>query len=361
MLVDCKYERVELAAAWPRMRRNGTILDTDRLRLVAGIYRPHNAPATGLTAVLLHCNEQTKESWEGVLARLLPSATPLVAAVAIDFVACGESAAANRGKLGLGTRPLDGTYDLIEVIRALDLPAPIVLIGHSLGAVQGLWAAAMYPRLFERVVAIEPPLAVASVMTVFYARLLAVARSLPATFTSREAANKWIDRSYMAAFDPAVLERQRGLLLYDEPDGSVSWTMTADQSQQMYHAMAYDAVQVVRALKFVHGPVSLLRCSKNSWMPDDAVDIALRETPEIELVLMEDAVHLCVLQNPAVVANTLKPLLAKTWAGWERKQAAEKQLAAVPRAELLRRDHETHARGLDSVIQPIDVAARSKL
>jgi pimeloyl-ACP methyl ester carboxylesterase len=63
----------------------------------------------------------------------------------------------NPGPLGLNIWPLS-VYEA-EVKKAFaHIDAPIFLIGHSLGGIQAVWAAAMFPQLVKKIFAIGAPL-----------------------------------------------------------------------------------------------------------------------------------------------------------------------------------------------------------
>ena len=104
---------------------------------------PSGAPAL----VLLHGLANSSRSWD----RLAPLLANRFRVVRIDLLGHGQSA-----KPGSGYQPQREAAGLRETIRRLKLCQP-VLVGHSLGGIQGAATIAADPKLFSAAVMVDVP------------------------------------------------------------------------------------------------------------------------------------------------------------------------------------------------------------
>lgn len=108
---------------------------------------------SGPTVVLLHGIASSSVTF----ANVVPLVSPHHRVIAIDLLGFGGSPS-----------PSDATYSLedhvdavLRTLRALRIRGPIVLVGHSMGAIIAIRLAAIRPRRVSRLLIISPPIYVA--------------------------------------------------------------------------------------------------------------------------------------------------------------------------------------------------------
>lgn len=148
---------------WPR----GRDPTSDKpLRLAAKQYIPINNPepsAGDITFVGTHANGLPKELYEPLWADLSEKLLALkgrrIRSIWIaDMVNQGQSAILNEQLLGNDPSWFDFSRDLLHLINQnqLDMPSPLVGIGHSVGGAQLAYLSLFHPRLFQALVLIDP-------------------------------------------------------------------------------------------------------------------------------------------------------------------------------------------------------------
>jgi pimeloyl-ACP methyl ester carboxylesterase len=116
-------------------------------------------PKDGLNLIFSHGAQMCKELWEYTIEMFFndPVLGPrLATVVAIDAIGHGDSYLANRGKLTYMNTWQDSARDIIQVTRQLKLTGVTILVGHSMGGTQSMYAALFDPGLFDSVVTIDP-------------------------------------------------------------------------------------------------------------------------------------------------------------------------------------------------------------
>jgi pimeloyl-ACP methyl ester carboxylesterase len=259
---------------------------SQRLRLHYADWGNESAP----TAVLVHGGRDHARNWDWV-ARELRHEWHLVAP---DLRGHGDSGWAIGGMYAIA----DFVLDLANLIEALG-PAPVVLIGHSLGGAVSLMYTGIYPERVRKLVAIEglgPPPA-----------LIEKLRGRPPEQRMRE----WIEqmrqlgarqpRRY-ATFDAAAARmREENSFLSDEQahhltihsvnrneDGTWSWKF--DNYVRTFAPYRFD-VDDMRALwGRIECPTLLVR-GANSWASDPLKDGRITPFADARLVTIPDAGH----------------------------------------------------------------------
>jgi pimeloyl-ACP methyl ester carboxylesterase len=105
-------------------------------------------PAQGPPLMLLHGAGSVWQDWEPVIHRFLNNSH----IYAPDFRGCGKS-----GRVPLGYRFIDFATDIDKFLRA-QMSEPVLVIGHSLGAMVAIKIAADSPQLVRAIILEEPPL-----------------------------------------------------------------------------------------------------------------------------------------------------------------------------------------------------------
>lgn len=165
----------------------------------------------------------------------------------------------------------DHADDLLALLDALDGP-PVVMAGHSMGAVCALLAAAERPQRVSRLVLLDPviwprPLTAAFRMPLLRrapGRMPLVAGALRrrASFPDRAAALKgYQGRGAFRGWPAAMVADYVEDGLVEQPDGTLALACTPQWEASNYAAQAHDPW---RALDRFEGPVDILRAEHGS-------------------------------------------------------------------------------------------------
>ncbi|KAI7914188.1 hypothetical protein M0657_008756 [Pyricularia oryzae] len=151
-----------------------------------------------------------------------------------DMAWQGESGLVNKGKLGNDPSWADAERDIYQMINHFRLPAPMVGIGHSLGAAVLAGVSLLHPRLFQSVLILEPIVGVWDCEANGTAVMLYSATRHD-HFPSRDAARAFFSKHpFYETWDPRIFERWLHYGLQDDPDakpgsGAVSLVTPRDQ------------------------------------------------------------------------------------------------------------------------------------
>lgn len=154
-----------IAAAHPRTSDWSTASGTEQLELVYNEYFDDSVkskvPARDrLNLYFFHGTGHGKEIWEVLIELFFAKLGPaLGAVVAMDCVNHGDSYGRNKDKLGWAFPWIDTSHDITHLIRTVNAPGTNIIIGHSMGASQALYAAFLDPAIIDSVVAFDPVLA----------------------------------------------------------------------------------------------------------------------------------------------------------------------------------------------------------
>lgn len=105
-------------------------------------------PDNGPPVLLLHGAGSIWQDWEPVIQQFYEKSH----IYAPDFRGCGKS-----GRVPRGYRCIDFATDTVKFIRS-KVDEPVVIIGHSLGAMTAIKLSADFPRLVRAVILEDPPL-----------------------------------------------------------------------------------------------------------------------------------------------------------------------------------------------------------
>ncbi|KAK9478210.1 Alpha/beta hydrolase family-domain-containing protein [Lipomyces japonicus] len=323
-------------AAYPRSKRFSTVNINDRLDLVVNRYKPKNINAHGFTLVLLHCTGGQKESWEGVINYLFnysPS-LPIREAVAFDWVNHGDSAVVNEDKLGYQANWTDGSRDLLAVVAELQLPEPIIAIGHSMGAGQALFAAHIMPRLFYGVIAVETvavPFSEKARVTTIAAQLA----KLPDEFSTRQEAVQMLNAVKTKRFNKSIVNRVIDASIY-EKGGRFFYKTTTVQETATYASASASLKEIFAALASVYEPVLLIVGEKANWNEPTAIGKIQQQLPDSVTVTIPNAGHMLIQEKPDETAAAMVRYLLERWQTWQMETADEtRNLVQQGRARLL--------------------------
>lgn len=209
--------------------------------------------------------------------------------------------------------------DLREELARRDLRG-IIGVGHSLGAVTSLLAAAADPGLFSRVVAVDP-LMLTGAHSLFWATAKAIGLGgrVGIVRGARRRRNLWSDRAEaraaystkkaFAGWDPAILDDYLDTGLIDLPSGEVYLRYPKEWEARIFKAAPHDLWARLRTLTvpclFVQG--------ENSDTFVDAARIRVeREIPTARTVVVADTSHFLPMEKPGELAGVITEFLRET-------------------------------------------------
>ncbi|KAK9389387.1 Alpha/Beta hydrolase protein [Lipomyces mesembrius] len=322
---ELKYITTTVKAAFPRAKRYSTVRVNDRLKLALNRYQPSRQREDGLTLIFLHCTGFQKETWEEVIKLIFSHSDdiPIREAIAFDWVGHGDSALLNKGKLGYDILWSDGGRDLLAVIDELEIPQPIVSIGHSMGGGQALIACQLRPRQFTACIAIEPVAYPFSDDSHIYA-ITAALTYLPDQFKNKESAVKFLRSSTTKSFDKAVMDRHKETGLYHPyADERVAFKSSSLQQTALYNANN-SLEEIFAVMPYVSEPVLLIIAENGKWNPAEAPNALSHALRISETVVIPDARHMLVQEIPRTTASEIVSYLSKTWTAWAEEQQKER-------------------------------------
>ncbi|KAF9893546.1 hypothetical protein FE257_010858 [Aspergillus nanangensis] len=184
------------------------------LKLCIKQYTPitNTSPQPGdVTIIAAHGTGYPKELyeplWEDLLAEAEKKGVRIRSIWMADAANQGASGILNENHLGNDPSSYDHSRDIIHMINCFrdQMPQPIMGMGHSLGAVQILFASLFHPRLFASLIFIEPY--VTEDADVESSVLLLRASTLKRDLWSSRATAIEKSQKVFKSWDPRVLDR----------------------------------------------------------------------------------------------------------------------------------------------------------
>lgn len=201
-----------------------------------------------------------------------------------------------------------------EQVRASG--GPVYLVGHSLGGILSVMAAAMHPELAHGVLMIDSPLISGwRATTVGVAKRTQVVGSVSPGRVSRLRRNSWAstDEAYehfhkkkaFARWDPQVLRDYVTYGLYDEGDQRVLAFDRAVESD-IYNTMPHHLGRLLRQHP-LRCPAAFIGARGSSELRQVGLELAKRVTQG--RVSMVDGSHLFPMENPRMAAAAIEAQL----------------------------------------------------
>lgn len=162
-----KVEKKTIDASFPRTP-GSTIYIEDRLQLVYSKFNFDSKPENKIRINLIfsHGTGMNKDLWTYYVRRIFTNDSDyyIGSCIAFDCVSHGDSAVVNQGKLGWIYAAIDGGRDVIKILENEQKIGDFlnnetnrtILIGHSLGAQQLVFASYLNENLFDTIVLIDP-------------------------------------------------------------------------------------------------------------------------------------------------------------------------------------------------------------
>jgi pimeloyl-ACP methyl ester carboxylesterase len=206
--------------------------------------------------------------------------------------------------------------DLREELGRRDLRG-IVGVGHSLGAVTSLLAAAADPGLFSAVVAVDP-LVFTGAHSLFWATVKAVglggrislvrgARRRRELWSDRgEARTSYSSKKVFASWDPEVLDDYLDAGMVDLPQGGVRLRYPREWEARIFSAAPHD---LWAQLRRVSVPTLFVQGEHSDTFLDAARTRVEREVPGSRTVVIADSSHFLPMERPSELAGVVDEFL----------------------------------------------------
>lgn len=247
----------------------------------------------GPVAIFLHGITSNGAVWEPVLTALKNT----MRCFAVD----------QRGH-GLSDKPDSGygaaaySEDVLALIETLDA-GPAVIVGHSLGARNGVVAATLRPDLVSAVVAIDfTPFIETEVLDALEARVIAGDRS----FASREEIEDYLRDRY--AMMPPEAIRRRAYSAYQETGSGLRPLASPKAMAQTAAGLREDLEPAFRA---VNRPVLMMRGAVSKLVSAAAFEKTRKLRPDLPALVVEDTDHYVNEEKPEVVSRAILDFVAK--------------------------------------------------
>ncbi len=209
---------------------------------------------------------------------------------------------------------------LVEDLRAeLDRRGVrrVVGVGHSLGAVISLLAAAADPGLFSAVVAIDP-IIFTGIRSLFWgtAKKLGLGGRIRLVRGALRRRVQWADRdearatysskSVFSSWDPEVLDDYLDVGIVDLPEGGVQLRYPREWEARIFAAAPHD---LWAQLRQVSVPTLFVQGEHSDTFLDAARARVEREVPGSRAVVIADSSHFVPMEGPSELARVIEEFL----------------------------------------------------
>lgn len=311
-------------AAYPRYPGE-TILETDRLTIAYDKYdtvNPIRENAIRINLIFTHGAGMTKAIWTYHIKKLLMQKSLskdwyFGSIISIDSVGHGDSAVANRGKLGLACAWDTGARDLIKVVKheqetsgsfVNSLKSKNILVGHSYGGYVAMYAAYLEPNLFDGVVSIESVLYTeekyqAKFMKIF----LKISQLLIDEFDDEESFQQYFkEYSFFKNTHPEVLkdlmnDERIDVIDPDTGEKKIKLKGTVRNQVSAYFGSKLSLLRMSPILPLISVAVCHVVGKKATWNPPESIPYVRNAIPKkylVQTVDVDEGEHLLNCEMP---------------------------------------------------------------
>jgi pimeloyl-ACP methyl ester carboxylesterase len=190
-------------------------------------------------------------------------------------------------------------------------------VGHSLGAVTSLLAAAADPGLFSAVIAIDP-LILTGARSIFWGTMKSIgladrislvrgARRRRELWSGRaEALNTYSGKKIFANWDPGVLGDYVDAGMIDLPQGGMRLRYPREWEARIFAAGPHNLWPQLREVSV---PTLFVQGEQSDTFLDAARTRVEREVPKSQTVVVADSSHFLPMERPAALARVINEYL----------------------------------------------------
>lgn len=205
----------------------------------------------------------------------------------------------------------DGSRDLLSIIDEVrDTHLPLVVIGHSMGAAQAVYASVLRPRLFAAIIAIEPVM-YDSINTSLIRQILALAKKRH-RFQDTKELRGLQERPYFRSWDQRAFEAFVKYSCVSESDQSLELKTIPLQETITYLDRA-SSPQAFSQLPYVTDPVVYINGLDSNWNPKGSNEARAKATRGSLTVGIRPGGHMCPLENidgtAAIISSSLQSII----------------------------------------------------
>ncbi|EMG48811.1 LPX1 Peroxisomal membrane protein LPX1 [Candida maltosa Xu316] len=331
------YEK-KITKAYPFRAAGSTLVHDEQpdLKIVYDKYKtrsslPHSKNQLRYNFIFCHGTGFNKSIWKYHITRLYQLSQSmqvpwfLDSVIALDMVGHGDSSLENQGKISTICRWDDGARDVVEVLRheiettgdfKNNLESRNIIIGHSMGGFNALYAAFLAPTLFDGVIPIEPVIyGQPGGLKQFTKIFKKISKLLIDTFDSLDDVNFFFKEfSFYKTLDPKVIDdfiKDEVYPITDKESGETKYKIKCNTAHQM--AAYYGAFMSIKygmlALPLIRVPVCHVIGSKAVWNPKESITwIRSAINPEFlaETVDVPNGEHLLNVDLPDETVEFIK-------------------------------------------------------
>lgn len=315
-----KFERI-FDAEFPRYNKNATIPPNSKLQIVCDHYKLRqiykSSTRRPINLYFLHGTGMTKSVWRYYAKKLYEISESnksltwqIDNIIAMDLVTHGESAMLNAGKLGYEFDWRDGGRDIVKIAGELNFEGDNVVIGHSMGGFQAIYAASEAPTLFKFIVPIEAVTnqrgTPAHINKRFDSLLAALNKVVFTDFKSEKEYEEFMrKKSFYRKFNKEILNDLVSSEKLINPDGTCSCKTSKDHQMLGYNAGFTSFPIALETAHRVKCPIVHVIGEKATWNEKEAVEIFRREIKTVDPIDIKNGEHLVTGEQPDDVIEML--------------------------------------------------------
>ncbi|CAH2353440.1 peroxisomal membrane protein Lpx1p [[Candida] railenensis] len=321
-------------AAFPR-QHGGTLLSTDHLELAYEKYTTtdNTIPSDFITfnLVFVHGNGMNKSVWKYYVGRLFEYAATtgrsekwaIKSMVAMDVAVHGDSAILNKGKLGWIYSWDDGARDINALVKheqqssgdfIQDPRHRNIIVGHSLGGCQALFAVIFEPTLYDLAFTIDPVAYVTPQAGQKYFKILPLLDKVyHDTFQSEKDLEKYLRSAFLKNFHPEILDDIiKDEKYFDEEDGLYKTKASKPQQFAIYMGGPGSIPIVMKLMSAISTPVVHIEALRGKFNAPGTSDFIRSAIPKEYLKTIDlDGEHLINGEDPESILKCIKESLSE--------------------------------------------------
>lgn len=319
----------------PRENEFSTVSPDDRLQIVYNLYTKSGVsrhfdsgeyPDDRLNLVFIHGTQMCKEVWEYMIEKFFDcglfgkDGERLGAVVSLDPVNHGESCALNKDKLGFVCTWSDGGKDVVQVLKHLNLQSgTTIVLGHSMGGAQALYAALHEPHMIDSVVLFDPVgyfnaelLRNENVIKMTGERMSKLKRFVRSEFKDEEDYLKYMKtRGISRTFHPRIQADYIKYAAKKNADGSFSFLASADQQLVSYFSSQFAMQDIPHLLPVVKPAMLHVDGELADWNPPEAQEMWTSLVQRSEAAVVKNGHHLFPFDQPDETFDAIVPFIQR--------------------------------------------------
>lgn len=337
-------------AAHPRLNEACTVTGAP-LEIVYKLYYSDRLPKVQenrrLNLIFAHGNGFSKEVWEYMIEQCFDSFGDILGTVAsMDLVNHHESYQLNKEELGFVAPWSDGGHDLVKLARELDLKGVNVLVGHSMGAVQSLFASHYDENLFDSIVAMDPVLysidahvpgalenkEVVDALAAHFSKL----EKMRDTFKDEQDYQHYMrNRSPYRKFHSKILDRTIEAKRVVESDGQIKLSTPTRQQMINFYGGQYVFAQHENLLKTLDCEILYLYGNVPGFLPPGSHEWVKERLNHAQVAVVDGGTHCVPYEMPDETWSFVKPFLEHRYQrGLERLERIELRKKLTPELKM---------------------------